>query len=133
AMAADHAASRAVRSGEIQVNLDIQAQSPPGPAGLAQALGLRAYVVVPLLDRGSAPACPRPLGTLFVAWSAPTPLDADDLELCRNIAHQVGLAISNARLFEEQVRARDELAAQASRHAQELSWRDREMEALFRL
>src|SRR5262249_48991504 len=31
AMAADHAASRAVRSGEIQVNLDIGAQSPPGP------------------------------------------------------------------------------------------------------
>lgn len=139
----DHAAARAAKSGEIQVNLDTRAQPPPGPAGLAEAMELRAYVALPLLDRGSAPdrsdALPSMLpasgclGTLFVAWDAPTRLDADELELCRNIAHQVGLAISNARLFEEQVRAREALAAQASRHAEELSWRAREMEALFRL
>ncbi|WP_291429758.1 GAF domain-containing protein [Deinococcus sp.] len=51
---------------------------------------------------------PNVFGALTLYWSAPLPLDSDDLALAGVFASQAGLAIENARLYEEeQLRERE--------------------------
>lgn len=75
-------------------------------------LGLRSSVVVPIVSGG------RPLGTLTLVWAeSGRTYGRDDVELMEELARRAGLAIENARLYDEAraaVRLRDEFLSIAS-------------------
>jgi len=67
---------------------------------------VRSLLFVPLVSRD------RPLGGLFAAWwGRPADLSPERLRLADAIGAQAAVAIDNARLFEEERRARDALSA----------------------
>ncbi|HJQ28016.1 MAG TPA: PAS domain S-box protein, partial [Rubrobacter sp.] len=74
-------------------------------------LGLRSYMVVPLLTRG------RTLGVIsFVSAESRRHYDEADLELAEELARRAALAVDNARLYEE-----------AQREIAERRWAQREL------
>jgi two-component system NtrC family sensor kinase len=78
---------------------------------------IRGFVCVPIRCRG------RILGTLSLGRQTPDRFDTREIALVKATAYQIGLALDNARLFEETVRQLDELKrAQAQLiHAEKLS------------
>ncbi|WP_432804225.1 GAF domain-containing protein [Deinococcus taeanensis] len=62
----------------------------------------RGVISLPLVTRAGV------FGALTLYWEAPLPLDADDLALAAVFASQAGLAIENARLYEEELRRENE-------------------------
>ncbi|HEX2739659.1 MAG TPA: PAS domain S-box protein [Rubrobacter sp.] len=69
---------------------------------LLRTLGLKSYMVVPLLARG------RMLGAIsFVAAESGRRYGKEDLELAEDLARRAALAVDNARLYEE---AQNEIA-----------------------
>jgi formate hydrogenlyase transcriptional activator len=74
----------------------------------ALADGVRSYVIVPLLLRGT------PIGTLAVASTTPGQYTPDDIPLLEEVAVQVALAVEN-------MRAHEELAARAEANARLLT------------
>jgi GAF domain-containing protein len=67
--------------------------------------GLRSVAVVPLSSRGTV------LGTLFLVTRGPRQFGDQDLELLTSIGLQIGVAIENARLYEETRNRLAQLAA----------------------
>ncbi len=78
---------------------------------------IRGFISVPIRSRG------RLLGTLSLGRQTPDRFGAREVELLEATAHQIGLALDNARLYSETVRQLDELRrAQAQLiHAEKLS------------
>lgn len=78
---------------------------------------IRGFISVPIHSRG------RLLGTLSLGRQTPDRFGALEVELLEATAHQIGLALDNARLYSETVRQLDELRrAQAQLiHAEKLS------------
>lgn len=76
----------------------------PAERGICESRGLSSVFYVPLIiDR-------EPVGIFMVATTGTTrELSSVDADLCRTLAHQVALAITNARLFESVRAARYEL------------------------
>jgi PAS domain S-box-containing protein len=66
-------------------------------------LGLRSAVVVPLQARG------RTLGVLTLATEASRKLTQDDLALAQDLGRRAGLAVDNARLYEESQAVQEDL------------------------
>lgn len=98
-----------------------------GHLELLRALGLTAYMVVPLLARG------RTFGALTLALAhSSRRYSLADLALAEDLAHRVALALDNARLYRE---AQEEIASrlraeEALRQVRdELEWRVRERTA----
>ena len=84
---------------------DIAAEElTPAERGICETRGLLSVFYVPLvIDR-------EPVGIFMVATTGRTrELSAVDANLCRTLAHQVSLAITNARLFESVRAARYDL------------------------
>lgn len=113
-----HLMSRALHEGESELvpltsagHLDAIAQNPDHRRRLE---GLRggSYLTVPLRARGST------LGALLCARvGGGRPLDDRDLELAEEIGRRAGMAVDNARLYEEArdaVRARDHVVSVVS-------------------
>ena len=72
-------------------------------ADLVRRIGLRSYMVAPLLARD------RLLGVAaFLA--AHRPYDADDLPLAEELARRIGMAVDNARLFDQARAAADRMS-----------------------
>ncbi|PTA67890.1 GAF domain-containing sensor histidine kinase [Deinococcus arcticus] len=65
----------------------------------------RGVLSLPLITRAGV------FGALTLYWEAALPLDGDDLALASVFASQAGLAIENARLYEEELRRENEAAA----------------------
>ncbi|MVN86683.1 GAF domain-containing protein [Deinococcus sp. HMF7620] len=65
----------------------------------------RGVLSLPLTTRAGV------FGALTLYWEAALPLDGDDLALAAVFASQAGLAIENARLYEEELRRENEAAA----------------------
>jgi len=84
----------------------------PGQLRIARELGMRSAMVVPLAARG------RTLGALtFVAAESGRRYGAADLAMAEELGRRAGLAVDNARLFQDAqraVRARDEVLAVVS-------------------
>jgi PAS domain S-box-containing protein len=84
----------------------------PDHLQLARALGLRSYVIAPLVARG------RTLGAISFGWSESSRrYTAADIGLIEELGRRAGLAIDNARLFEEaqrEARMREEILAVVS-------------------
>src|SRR5688572_24463514 len=73
---------------------------------LMRALGIGAYLMVPLIARG------RTLGALSLLRSAPdASYPPDDVALAEDLGHRAGAAVDNARLFRESDARRREAEA----------------------
>ncbi len=73
---------------------------------LLQGLGLKSYIVAPLIARGQI------LGAIcFVTAETDRHYGANDLALAENIAHQVAIAVDNAHLYQAEQTARSEAEA----------------------
>jgi PAS domain S-box-containing protein len=68
-----------------------------------RAAGLRSYLGVPLLARGAL------IGVLMLAASAPGAFGPDSLDVVRQVADQLAVALQNARLFAEVRTGREQL------------------------
>jgi signal transduction histidine kinase len=94
--------------------------------GLLRELGLRSYLSVPLIHRGTV------LGALSLGSAESRRRFTEaDLVLAQEIARRAATAIDNARLFSEMRDAREQLQEQATElelQSQELSEAKREME-----
>jgi signal transduction histidine kinase len=80
--------------------------------GFIRAIGLRSVLIVPLVAGG------RPIGVLNLVWAESDRRYGDeDLELMRELGRRAGLAVENARLYDEAraaVKLRDEFLSIAS-------------------
>jgi PAS domain S-box-containing protein len=116
--AAPHGVSKVIRTGESEFMQEVSRQmileSAPDPdlVKILLELNLRSYMVVPLTARG------RLFGALtFLLGDSGRNYTADDLTLAEEIGRRAGLAIDNARLFDEAQKAsgsRDEMLAVVS-------------------
>jgi PAS domain S-box-containing protein len=109
-----------LRTGEPEIMEEIpeellnQAARDEGHREILRELGLRSYIVVPLIARG------RTVGAItFVTAESGRRYGEGDLELAEELARRAALAVDNARLFEEAQkeiaeRERSEEALQAS-------------------
>ncbi|MGD2147146.1 MAG: GAF domain-containing protein [Anaerolineae bacterium] len=86
---------------DMQRDLRLQ---PGVPAKLREE-GLRSLAVVPLRSRQEL------VGTLGVASRTPAAFRESDVDLLTALGHQIGVAITNARLFDETQRKARKLAA----------------------
>ncbi len=79
--------------------------------------GIRGFVCVPVNSRG------RILGTLSLGRQTDVPFDEPEIALLEATAHQVGIALDNARLYSESVRQLEELRLKQAQlvHAEKLS------------
>jgi signal transduction histidine kinase len=77
-----------------------------------RAIGLRSVLIVPLVAGG------RPIGVLNLVWAeSDRRYGAEDLEMMRELGRRAGLAVENARLYDEAraaVKLRDEFLSIAS-------------------
>jgi PAS domain S-box-containing protein len=108
---------------EIPEELIEQAARDEGHREMLRELGLKSYMVVPLAARG------RTLGAIsFVSAESGRRYGQADLDLAQELARRAGLAVDNARLYEE---AHREIAER--RWAQEELQRSREqLEVILR-
>jgi len=87
-------------------------RNDPQRLELTRALGIQSFMLVPLTARG------RVLGTLTLVWAeSGHHFDSDDLALAEELGRRAGIAVDNARLYEESqraVRTRDMLLATVS-------------------
>lgn len=93
-----------LRQGQTHYVPDIQRALPPQQMPRDwQAAGLRSYLGVPLLARGVL------IGVLTLAASAPGAFGPDALDVVRQVADQLAVALQNARLFAEVRTGREQL------------------------
>ena len=99
---APYGAHHVVRTGEPELIPEIPESSLDDAArdeahrALLRELGLRSYMIVPLVARG------RMLGAIsFVAAESGRRYGEEDLELAEDLARRAALAVDNARLYEE--------------------------------
>jgi GAF domain-containing protein len=72
---------------------------------VVEKAGFRSVAVVPLKSKGST------LGTLFIVTIGQREFTNDEIELLTSIGHQLGVAIENARLYEDTKKRLAQLAA----------------------
>jgi PAS domain S-box-containing protein len=91
---------------EIPQELLDQAARDEEHREIIQELGLRSYIVVPLMARGKA------LGAVsLVSAESGRKYAEPDLKLAEELARRAALAVDNARLYQEERASRDELRA----------------------
>ncbi len=104
------------KSGRVNAISDVEsAQVHPCYADLLRSIGVKANLVVPLLQR-DAPEEPlrERLWGLLIAHQCSTPRQWTqfETELLQQLANQVSIALSQAQLLEEQTRISEKLAKQ---------------------
>jgi GAF domain-containing protein len=101
-------------TGELLALADL-AQGAPTEVGDLIEIGFRSYLGVPLEARGGT------LGTLCVFGQSPRTVKESTLSLMRALGQQVGIAVENARLFEDAQRRaeRERVIREVSRQMQQ--------------
>jgi signal transduction histidine kinase len=107
-----------LRTGRPEMISDItpemlaQGATTPEHLGFIRDLGLRSVLIVPLVAGG------RPIGVLNLVWAESDRRHGpEDLEMMRELGRRAGLAVENARLYNEAraaVKLRDEFLSIAS-------------------
>jgi PAS domain S-box-containing protein len=93
-----------LRVGHVRQVADVLALPQPGPIDQAlQAHGIRAYVSIPLIAKGEL------LGLLNLGLDRPGPFDAEYMEIAREVADQLAVAVQQAHLRERVQRHNVEL------------------------
>jgi signal transduction histidine kinase len=96
----------ALLRGEAVLEEDVQELPVPSPSdNLLRAEGLRTYLRVPLVVKGEL------IGTLALGATTPRAFTAEHVEIAREVADQLALALENARLREAERRWRMQLQA----------------------
>ena len=72
--------------------------------------GIRSQVIVPLKSKGKV------MGTLSVAMRRHRKFSRDEIELLAAVGNQIGVAIENARLYEEERKVAEQLRASEERY-----------------
>ena len=94
------------REGEPLSIQDIRSKPPLGlETSWLLEMGIQSYAGTPILHKGQV------LGVLCVFDTAPRHIDENDCALMDAIGQQIGVAVENARLFEETQRRASHLAA----------------------
>jgi PAS domain S-box-containing protein len=113
-----------LRAGNVHVVEDVRAlASPPPTIRAAQADGLCSYVRVPLLARQEL------LGTLNLMADRPGAFTADDVDIAREVADQLAVALRQARLHAQVQRHAEELEARVAERTARLEEINAELEA----
>ncbi len=100
----DHSLSgRVVRTGQPFVGQNLAA-SPVVPRELVEAQNVVSFVIIPLTAKGHI------LGTLNLAGTAGSFSSSEEVEWLSSIGRQIGIAVENARLYEETQEAMHDLA-----------------------
>ena len=94
---------KVIQSGEPMVVDDVSADPEAVIAGV-RGEGLKAWASVPLIAKDKV------LGTLDISTRKERPFTSQDVQLLSSIGSQLGVAIENARLYEETQRRVQELA-----------------------
>lgn len=97
---------------------DLNLADPPSAALDLQSAGLHCYTWMPLRDRG------RLIGALMLATDTPDTFVPENLDIIRQVADQLAVAIQSARLFEE-VRSAQERLQGLSRRLMEVQEAER--------
>ena len=79
----------------------------PGPDHYTAETGMYSTIAVPMFNGD------EPLGAMLVEAPAKDAFDEDDARILDALAKQASIALSNARLFEQLVRSREEVALRA--------------------
>ncbi len=106
----------ALRQGRDDLAGDLQDVPTTSPVvGLLWAEGMRSYIRVPLTDQG------RLFGALNICSDRPSAYNPESIEIIREVADQLAIAIRHVQLFEEVRAARRRLEDLSRRliHAQE--------------
>ena len=101
------ATTRAVLEGAVVYVPDVLAEPEYAARDMAQAIGYRSVLAVPMLRDGVA------LGTLGVLGAEPGMFSGRQIELLRTFADQAVIAIENVRLFNETKEALEQQTATA--------------------
>ncbi len=89
---------------QLLATLDLESGDAPAPAFQPfRAVGLRLLVIAPLAARNTL------FGQLLLADDRPTGFDASQLEIVRQVADQLAVALQHARLFAEVQESREQL------------------------
>jgi PAS domain S-box-containing protein len=91
---------------------DLRDGAPIDVSGLLSH-GIRSYLGAPLIHKG------RPLGTICIFGYSPRSLISADLSLMGAIGQQIGVAVHNARLFQETKASLEEITLLHRRYLQE--------------
>jgi signal transduction histidine kinase len=82
--------------GEVRVVEDILAEPQPSPMfQMLLAEGLRSFVMAPLIAQGEL------LGSLNMASDVPSAFTSEHVDIARDVAAQIAVALQHARLFEQ--------------------------------
>ncbi len=104
-----------LRRGEARVVTDLLSLSPLPPAlQILQAEGLRSFVNAPLLVDGEL------IGMLNLVWERPGACSPEQIEIAREIADQLAIAIQQAHLREQVARHTAELEQRVADRTAEL-------------
>ena len=105
---------------------DVQSASLSSPvAETLRAEGVRAYVILPLIMEGNL------VGSLNVGMPTPGCLTPDQMEMARELAVQLVIAIRQARLNEHLRQHAEELESLVARRTRALREREARLQAIF--
>lgn len=114
----------AMQAGKVYVIEDVQALSPlPATIQTTQADGLRSYVRVPLVAQGEL------IGSLNLMADRPGAFSVEDVDVAREVADQLAVALQQARLHAQVQRYAAELEARVAERTARLMEINAELEA----
>ena len=93
-----------VTMGKALILGDLKLQPPP-PSSLTLAHGFRAAIAVPIKAKGEL------LGTLGLLNRQPVEFTPEIVEMITAMGNQLGIALANARLYDNQIRENEKLSA----------------------
>lgn len=112
----DKANLERLRRGQLEISEDIRSEKWPRPILTAlQAEGIRSYVRVPLITKGEL------IGALNLGAASIDVFAPERLDVAREVADHLAIALQNARLHEEVLRYTTELEERVRARTTELS------------
>ena len=115
-----------LQRGQIEIVDDIVGLSQPSPIQLAlQAEGVRSYITVPLIAQGNL------IGTLNLGSKELATFTLEHIDITREVADQLAIAIRQAYLYEQVQRYADELEQRVIQATAEIRQRADELAVLY--